>query len=195
MHSQIRSDFDRIERSWRSRGSWIYFSPGTLTWTWLLKRKNWTIGMLMEICNEFHRRLRDLLPNAFISSVVTATSVGTRPWKRKTSKKDLSVLIRYIDQLSFLFYDTSINDQQSFENNCLNLVKDIQFLSQLRLLTTCSFLLPLARSSIEWNFRSTETWKSRVFQIRWPRYVTRRLRLNLMVKLWMECCVLRLGDR
>lgn len=75
--------------------------------------------------NEFHRRLRQVLPDAFISSVVVATSSDTKPWKRKTTKEELNVLVQYIDQLSFLYYDTNIHDQRIFEDNCIELIQDI----------------------------------------------------------------------
>jgi hypothetical protein len=75
---------------------------------------------------EFHRKLRLLMPEAFISSVVPSTSPGTRPWKKKPKLDELKVLIQYIDQLSFLYFDTHINNRQDFEENCLFLIKDIQ---------------------------------------------------------------------
>lgn len=78
--------------------------------------------------NNFHKKLRELLPNAFISSVVTATSNDTKPWKRKTSLTELEELTKYINQISFLYYDTEINDQDIFEKNCAHLMTDIKFL-------------------------------------------------------------------
>lgn len=82
--------------------------------------------------NKFHYKLRQLLPKAFISSVVVATSPDTKPWKRKTTVAELKVLTKYIDQLSFLYYDTFINDQEIFEKNCASLIRDIQTLRQTR---------------------------------------------------------------
>jgi len=78
--------------------------------------------------NTFHRKLRALLPKAFISSVVVATSPDTKPWKRKTTMDELKVLTNYVDQLSFLYYDTHIDNQEIFETNCYSLLKDIQTL-------------------------------------------------------------------
>lgn len=75
--------------------------------------------------NDFHKKLRKLLPKAFISSVVVATSPDTKPWKRKTTLDELKVLVQYIDQLSFLFYDTYIRSQNVFEENCKFLIDDI----------------------------------------------------------------------
>ncbi len=82
--------------------------------------------------NEFHRKLRELLPTAFISSVVIATSPDTRPWKRKTSMDELHTLVKYVDQLSFLYFDTHIHDQQVFEKNCVDLIRDIQILKRAK---------------------------------------------------------------
>jgi len=76
--------------------------------------------------NNFHKKFRELMPEAFVSSVVVATSPGTRPWKRKTTMDELKVLTKYVDQLSFLYYDTFISAQLEFEENCVFLLKDIQ---------------------------------------------------------------------
>ncbi|KAB7528869.1 hypothetical protein F8C76_13540 [Flagellimonas olearia] len=81
--------------------------------------------------NYFHERLRKLVPDAFISSVVVATPTGTQSWKRKTSTKELEGLVPYVDQLSFLFFDTMIDSQELFETNCVAQVKDIQTLKEL----------------------------------------------------------------
>jgi hypothetical protein len=81
--------------------------------------------------NNFLAQLRTLLPKSFISTVVAATSPGIKPWKRKTSMEELQVMIQHIDQLLFLFYDTSINDQKKFEDNCEHLLHDIQHLKSL----------------------------------------------------------------
>jgi hypothetical protein len=80
--------------------------------------------------NEFHRKLRTLMPEAFISAVVTATSPGTKPWKRKTKLEELKVLVKYVNQLSFLYYDTYIDNQADFQKNCNYLVNDIQDLKR-----------------------------------------------------------------
>lgn len=75
--------------------------------------------------NEFHRQFRELMPDAFVSSVVVSTSPGTKPWKRKTSMAELKTLTKYVDQLSFLYYDTYLSSQKEFEENCKYLLKDI----------------------------------------------------------------------
>lgn len=75
--------------------------------------------------NSFHRKLRRLLPGKFISSVVTATSQSTRPWKRKTSFEELKELVPLVDQINFLYYDTAISGQKEFEEGCDELVADI----------------------------------------------------------------------
>ena len=106
--------------------------------------------------NEFHRRLRELLPHAFISSVVTATSPQTRPWKRKTSMEELKILINYVDQISFLFYDTQINDQQRFEEGCYALINDIQTLKSFGVDNRTQFLV-----SIGTFINRRELWKYR----------------------------------
>lgn len=79
--------------------------------------------------NTFHQDLRTALPNAFISSVVLATSPDTKPWKRKTNMKELETLVQLVDQISFLFYDTGISNEDTFQKNCQHLLADI---SQLK---------------------------------------------------------------
>ena len=81
--------------------------------------------------NRFHQLLRSRLPEAFISSVVVATSPGTKPWKRKTNMDELKELTKYIDQLSFLYYDTGINTQDAFDDNCSSLLQDIHQLKRM----------------------------------------------------------------
>lgn len=78
--------------------------------------------------NNFHKKLREAMPHAFVSSVVLATSPDTKPWKRKTSMVELSILTQYVDQLAFLYYDTAIHSQALFEKNCNLLLQDIQTL-------------------------------------------------------------------
>lgn len=91
--------------------------------------------------NSFHKKLRNLLPNSFISSVVVSTAPDTRPWKRKTSIEELGVLIRYVDQLSFLYYDTHINSSEVFEKNCVAQMEDIKKLKEKN--TNTQFLLAI----------------------------------------------------
>ncbi len=81
--------------------------------------------------NRFHRQFRELMPETFISSVVVSTSPGTKPWKRKTSMAEITELIKYIDQLSFLYYDTNLGTQKEFEENCSALLHDIKKLKEL----------------------------------------------------------------
>lgn len=82
--------------------------------------------------NLFHEKLRGALPRAFISSVVVSTSKDTRPWKRKTSMLELQSLVKNVDQLSFLYYDTNINSRSVFEKNYKYLIEDILVLKRTR---------------------------------------------------------------
>ncbi|WP_192346758.1 O-antigen ligase family protein [Algoriphagus sp. Y33] len=87
--------------------------------------------MYGEHVNNFHKQLRSKLPEAFISSVMVATSPESSPWKRKFSLEELQKLTQYIDQLSFLYYDTQINDQETFQRNCTALIQDIKTLKAI----------------------------------------------------------------
>jgi hypothetical protein len=91
--------------------------------------------------NSFFMKLRILLPKSFISTVVVATSPDTKPWKRKTTIEELNILIKYINQLSFLYYDTYINSEDIFEQNCIKQIMDIKTLKRLNINT--QFLLAI----------------------------------------------------
>lgn len=79
--------------------------------------------------NRFHAKLRTMLPGKFISSVVACSSPKAKQWKRKTSVAELRELVKNIDQLSFLFYDTSIDDQNDFKGACrdqLSIIRELK---------------------------------------------------------------------
>ncbi len=80
--------------------------------------------------NYFHGKLRDSLPEAFISSVVVSTSPLANHWKQQTTLAELHTLSDKINQLSFLFYDTQIHDTLTFYNAASDLVSDISSLDQ-----------------------------------------------------------------
>lgn len=106
--------------------------------------------------NIFHKKLRQFLPKAFISSVVVATSPDTRPWKRKTSMDELKILVNYVDQLSFLYFDTHINDQQIFEKNCYSLIKDIKILTEVRDIQYLIAIGTFVNKPELWEYRNME---------------------------------------
>jgi len=93
--------------------------------------------------NDFHKKLRSLNPNAFISSVVVSTAPDTKPWKRKTSINEIKELIKYVDQLSFLYYDTFISNQTVFEQNCHSQIMDIQTLRNTKLSHKVQYLMAI----------------------------------------------------
>lgn len=93
--------------------------------------------------NEFHAALRKDNPDAFVSAVVACTSSKARQWKRKTSFAELSELTKYVDQLSFLFYDTSISTQTEFELACREQLLDIYKLRMKTIPGKTQFLLAI----------------------------------------------------
>jgi len=80
--------------------------------------------------NAFFKQLRDTLPHAFISTVVTSTCPASVHWKRKTTVAELTDLVPYVDQLNFLFYDTAIDDTTVYRKSAELLMKDIQYLKR-----------------------------------------------------------------
>ena len=63
---------------------------------------------------DFHRRLRERLPDAFLSSVIPSTAGPVASWKQKHSCDEAAALATCVDQLSLLHYDTSIADAATF---------------------------------------------------------------------------------
>lgn len=77
---------------------------------------------------EFHRRIRELKPQAFISSVVVSSAENTRPWKKKHTLQQIEELSQNVNQLSFLYYDTRINDRSRYEAGMYEQLQHIQIL-------------------------------------------------------------------
>lgn len=93
--------------------------------------------------NKFHADLRREAPNAFVSAVVACSSSRVKQWKRRTTFSELGELVKSVDQLSFLFYDTSIRSQIEFETACDEQLSDINRLRNLTLPRKVEFLLAI----------------------------------------------------
>ena len=65
--------------------------------------------------NRFFRELRRRLPGAFISAVIPSTAPGVRSWKQPHSVTEVDEIVKLVDQLVVLYYDTSIQDPRTFE--------------------------------------------------------------------------------
>jgi hypothetical protein len=65
----------------------------------------------------FHQKLRERLPNTFLSTVVVSSAPGTRPWKHKHGMKDLIEVSRSVDQVAFMYYETHLHDADSYRKN------------------------------------------------------------------------------
>lgn len=65
----------------------------------------------------FHRKLRETLPHAFISTVVVSSAPGTNPWKHKHSPKDLRDVSRVVDQVALMYYETGLHDHEAYREN------------------------------------------------------------------------------
>jgi hypothetical protein len=95
------------------------------------------------LVNEFHIDLRREIPDAFISAVVACSSTRAKQWKRRTTFLELIELVKFVDQVSFLFYDTSIRSQYEFNNACAEQLADINRLRDLTLPRKVEFLLAI----------------------------------------------------
>ena len=65
--------------------------------------------------NRFFRELRRRLPRAFISAVIPSTAPGVRSWKQPHSVTEVDEMVKLVDQLVVLYYDTSIQNSRAFE--------------------------------------------------------------------------------
>jgi GH18 family chitinase len=74
----------------------------------------------------FHEKLREKLPNAFLSTVVVASPPGTQPWKHKHEMKDLIETSRAVDQVAFMYYETHLHDMDSYRENMRLQLEQIQ---------------------------------------------------------------------
>ena len=63
---------------------------------------------------EFHRLIRTARPKTFISSVVVSTASQSKPWKKKHTPFQIEQISRQVNQLSFLYYDTQIDDAETY---------------------------------------------------------------------------------
>jgi len=76
--------------------------------------------------NLFHRMVREKLPDIFIATVVTSTAPGTKPWKYS----EIRQLSEYVNQMSFLYYDTNIHDENEFIANLNYQIADLKKLKK-----------------------------------------------------------------
>lgn len=75
---------------------------------------------------QFHKQLRLALPKAFISSVVVSSALGTKPWKHKHTLNDIKDLSSVVDQMSFMFYETSLMELKVYESSLKEQIKQIK---------------------------------------------------------------------
>lgn len=66
---------------------------------------------------KFHKQLRLTLPKSFISSAIVSIASGTKPWKHKHSLNEIKELSAIVDQISFMFYETSLMDMKDYNDN------------------------------------------------------------------------------
>ncbi len=75
---------------------------------------------------KFHKQLRLALPEAFISSVVVSTATNTKPWKHKHTLSEIKELSPVIDQMSFMFYETSLMELKVYKGSLKEQVQQIK---------------------------------------------------------------------
>jgi O-antigen ligase len=75
---------------------------------------------------QFHKRVRDALPAAFISTVVPSTVAAVHSYKMRQTYDEVRELARYTDQIALLYYDTALHDQEAYEGNLVAQLRDIE---------------------------------------------------------------------
>ncbi len=75
---------------------------------------------------KFHKDLRLALPEVFLSSVVVSTASGTKHWKYKHTLNEIKELTSVVDQMSFMFYETSLMELKVYEGNLKEQIKQIK---------------------------------------------------------------------
>lgn len=75
---------------------------------------------------DFFRSLRRELPNSFLSTVAVTTSTNAFHWKRKNTFQEIQILGTIVNQISFLCFDTSIQDNASFRSCLSQQLSDIR---------------------------------------------------------------------
>lgn len=79
----------------------------------------------------FHRQMRLILPNVFISTVVVSTASGTKPWKHKHLLSEIKEVSSVINQMSFMFYETSLHEIKSYKANLKEQLEQIKNLKSM----------------------------------------------------------------
>jgi Glycosyl hydrolases family 18 len=102
----------------------------------------------------FHKKLREKLPNVFLSTVVVSSAPGTRPWKHKHQMKDLIKISRVVDQVAFMYYETHLDDIDSYRENMRLQLEQIQQMKTALGIKTPEYLFGIG------TFKSDKTLKS-----------------------------------
>ncbi len=74
----------------------------------------------------FHKLLRQALPNEFISGVVVSTASGTKPWKHKHPLKEIKEISPAVNQISFMFYETNIHELKLYRENLKEQLQQVE---------------------------------------------------------------------
>ena len=90
-----------------------------------------SVGRYSKYWSQFHKKLRQALPDIFISSVVVSTATGTKPWKYKHTLNEIKELSFIVDQISFMFYETGLMDLKDYSDN---LKEQITMIKELKIL-------------------------------------------------------------
>lgn len=123
---------------------------------------------------QFHKRLREKLPSAFISTTVVSTAPGARPWKHKHQVSDVMEVSRVVNQVSFMFYDTHLETAKSYRDGMQSQLEQIQEMKRALKEKAPEFLFGLG------TFQSTKSLRG-YRDIRFENVATTLTTLNELV--------------
>ncbi len=101
---------------------------------------------------DFHKKLRIALPKVFLSGVVVSTATGTKPWKHKHSLSEIKEIATVVNQLSFMFYETSLMEMKIYKANLkeqLLQIKDLKIVNPHK----SQFLIGIGTFTLEKNLQ------------------------------------------
>ena len=83
------------------------------------------MNMYHPSMRDFFRELKQKAPSLFISTVFPSSAPEVSPWKINPTRRELEEVAPLTNQISLLFYDTSIKSQELFEQGMRHQLEDI----------------------------------------------------------------------
>ncbi|MCB0317694.1 MAG: hypothetical protein KDD56_02990 [Bdellovibrionales bacterium] len=99
------------------------------------------INQFGRLLVDFHLRLKNKLPNIFVSTVVGSTSHGVKLWKWQPEFDEIADLCKYTNQIALMFYDTKIKNKKDYEESLIEQLKHVRNWKESNCNASTDFLL------------------------------------------------------